>query len=546
MTEARVSTSASGFRRRLTVALAALGVIAALQGAFAIWALNEVERHVLRGRVAADIKLGFIELRSDKQQLRNWLAQRQFGAGADEQQRDALLDRMRLTLARLKDLAVQAVSLDDNPTARQRQAQRREALLILEASLSQMARGLASLNAPPAGFDTTAAWRIANSLFDRMEGRDLLVLLSSSMEREEAALREKRANTDASLRRLHYVWTGTTIALVGFALVLAIGFWRALSRPFASLMQGVQAIRAGNLGHRVALGGNNEFVAIATSMNAMAAELSERRAKEALIRQDLEKQVASRTAELSAALTSLWDAETRRRQLFADISHELRTPTTAIRGEAQVTLRGAAKSTEEYRGSLQRIEETSRQLGRAIEDLLSMARSDIDVLSLHHAPVELAEILDEVSASGHAIGRAAGVAIACEPWPAPLPILGDRDRLRQMFLAIIDNAIRYSQPGQTVHVSAQRMEGGAQCVEVRIADQGIGIDEGDLPHVFDRGHRAANAIRHRSDGSGFGLPIARTLARSHGGEIFIASVIGTGTTVTVRLPLKSELFEAAE
>jgi signal transduction histidine kinase len=299
------------------------------------------------------------------------------------------------------------------------------------------------------------------------------------------------------------------------------------------------------LAHRIALSGNDEFVAVANSMNAMATELADHRAREVQVRLDLEKQVAARTVELSTALTSLRDAEIRRRRLFADVSHELRTPTTAIRGEAQVTLRGGEKSPEEYCASLRRIEDTSRQLGRAIDDLLSMARSDIDALSLQHEPVDLALVLDEVRANGDAIGRAAGVTIECEPWPAHLSMLGDANRLRQLLLAILDNAIHYSHPGQTVRLWARRNDHGPSSVEVHIADQGIGIEPEELSLVFNRGHRAANAVRHRSDGSGFGLPIANVLARGHGGEISISSEVEKGTTVIVKLPLTKDQVETA-
>ena len=144
MTIAAPVRQSNVFRRRVTLALAVLAAVAVIQGAFALWAVGLAERHVLRGRVAADIKQGFTELRSDKQQLRNWLAQRQFGADAKDSQRDALLERMRGILDQLNDLAAQAISLDDNPAARQRQAQRRDALLVLGSSLAQLGRGLAS------------------------------------------------------------------------------------------------------------------------------------------------------------------------------------------------------------------------------------------------------------------------------------------------------------------------------------------------------------------------------------------------------------------
>ncbi len=200
----------NAFRKRITLALAALAVIAAVQGFFAIWAVGVSERHLLRGRVAADIKQSFTDLWFYKQQLRNWMAQRQFGADATDQQRDMLLGRMQASLDRLDALARQAVMLDDGTAARQRQAQRREALVVLRASFNQLGRGLSSLNQPTPGLDTRSAWTIANDLFDNAEGRDLRALLAESLAREETALREKRAQTDSSLAALRTSWIATT------------------------------------------------------------------------------------------------------------------------------------------------------------------------------------------------------------------------------------------------------------------------------------------------------------------------------------------------
>jgi signal transduction histidine kinase len=537
MTSGPAARPSNVFRRRITMALAALGALAAVQGALAIWAVCSAERHVLRGRVAADIKHGFVELRSDKQQLRNWLAQRQFGAGANDRMRDSLLERMRFTLAGFKELAAQAVMLDDSPPARHRQAQRQDALAVLDSSLGQLARGLASIEPPPAIANAAVAWQLANQLFDRAEGRDMGLLLAESLEREDTALREKRANTDEALTWLRRFWIATSAALVVAALVLALGFARALRRPLLGLTQGAAALRAGQLSHRIALDGPDEFSDVARSMNAMAEELADHRRRETEARLALEEQVAARTAELSTALQSLQEAEVRRRQLFADISHELRTPTTAIRGEAQVSLRAMDSSVDDYRNSLRRIEEAARQLGLAIDDLLTMARSDIEAISLRRVSLNLADVLDEVVSQGEAIARTAQVKLTHEPWPDKLFILGDGDRLRQLFLTLVDNAIRYSREGQTVRLEARRLDSGGARVEVLVSDQGIGIVGEELPRVFERSHRAPNARRFRSDGNGLGLPIARALARGHGGEVTLQSHVDLGTVATVSLPL---------
>ncbi|CAN1549401.1 BaeS Signal transduction histidine kinase [Rhabdaerophilaceae bacterium] len=537
MTEPSGTKHSGAFRRRITLALAALATIAALQGGFAIWAVRLAEHHVLRGRVAADIKQGFTELWFNKQQLRNWMAERQFGAGAAEDQRDALLLNMRNVLQRVNALAEQAIALDGGVAARQRQAQRRDALLVLGGSIDQLARGLASLNQPSPSLDSTSAWRIANELFDNSEGRDLRSLLSESLVREDISLKEKRADTDNTLVWLRRFWIGTTAALVLAALVLAAGFARALRTPLLALAKGAAALRAGQLSHRISLEKADEFGEVAQSMNAMAEELSAHRARERQARQALEDQVASRTAELTVALSAQKEAEGRRRQLFADISHELRTPTTAIRGEAQVALRGKEKSATEYQQSLRQIEDASRQLAATIDDLLTMARSDIDALSLRKGPVDLGEVLGEVFSLANAMAHTHGTRLARKAWPDGLTTLGDADRLRQLLLVLIDNAIRYSHPGGTVSLSARRTEQDGPVAELIIEDSGIGIEAGELSKVFDRGHRAPNASNHFADGSGLGLPIARVLARGHGGDIELRSTLNEGTVAIVTLPL---------
>ncbi len=529
----------NAFRQRITLALAALAVIAAVQGGFAIWAVGVSEHHLLRGRVAADIKQSFTDLWFYKQQLRNWMAQRQFGADATDQQRDVLLGRMRIALDRLDELSRQAVLLDDGVAARQRQAQRRDALVVLRASFNQLGRGLSALNQPTPGLDTRSAWTIANDLFDNAEGRDLRALLAESLAREDVALREKRAQTDRSLATLRNSWIATTAVLVVTALLLAAALVRALGRPLRALVEGAAALRAGDLSHRITLDGKDEFGDVAGRMNEMAEELAAHRDRERRARIALEDQVASRTAELTAALDAQTAAEARRRQLFADISHELRTPTTAIRGEAQIALRGEVKPAEEYRQSLRRIEGAARQLGATIDDLLTMARSDMDSLSLRLEPLDLRGVLEEALALGEGMAEARGIRLERGDWPEPLRLRGDADRLKQLFLVLIDNAVRYSHRGGSVTLGVARAEAGVArpAIEVSISDEGIGIADDALGQVFERGYRAPEAAAHCADGSGLGLPIARVLARRHGGDISLARRPDGGTAAIVTLPL---------
>jgi signal transduction histidine kinase len=249
----------------------------------------------------------------------------------------------------------------------------------------------------------------------------------------------------------------------------------------------------------------------------------------------------ARTAELTQALDALRDADSRRRQLFADISHELRTPTTAIRGEAEITLRGADRATDEYKTVLRRIVETAGQLASVIDDLLAMARSDIDSLSMVKRPLDLAEPVREALMQAQALATSRGVWLRGEdPQPGRCFVLGDAQRLRQLLMVLLDNGVRYSHPGGEVRLSmktGEPSEGGPPTCWVEVQDTGIGIPPHELPRVFERHFRGQDARRGRPDGSGLGLPIAQSLAKAHGGLIELSSAPQAGTVARLILPV---------
>lgn len=326
------------------------------------------------------------------------------------------------------------------------------------------------------------------------------------------------------------------------ALGLAAYFSRAFRRPLEQLADGAQALEQGRLSHRIAIAGDAEFAAVARSMNTMAASLAAHQERESAHRHRLEEQVQLRTHELQDALEVLRRADARRRQLFADISHELRSPTTAIRGEAEITLRGRDRPAHEYRDALTRIVETSCQLGSVIDDLLAMARSDMEALALVRRPVDLAEPVAAAMVQAAALAHERGIRLhAPSQEDVVWPVQGDPQRLRQLLVVLLDNAIRYSHPGGNVAVTMSRTEDDE--VEVEVADEGIGIASAELPQVFERHFRGAEARRHRADGIGLGLTIARALATAHGGALALRSEPGRGTRALLRLPLVLELVE---
>lgn len=571
------------FQKRLLIAFAALAIVSIIQGAVGLWAINLAVHNVQRGRVASDLLTEFIELSANKQRLRNWFSQALLNARPDPQIRARLLHAMSSQLASLKHLANQAEDMDRaNAATLQEHAERLDALTVLNRSMLDLQVALADVQPLPVGTDPQTAWQAISKQFDLSEGRDLRTLLAESIKRERHSLARDRARADASLRLLVRLAVSAMLTLAIGSVLLAIYFTRTLRKPLDDLSTGALQLQSGNLLHRIPDSRHLEFSRLAHSVNTMAGELYLHRVREAEARQHLEFQVQERTNELELAVTKLEKLDLRRRQLFADISHELRTPTTAIRGEAEVTLRGSNKPIEEYKIALTRIVSAAQQLGLVIDDLLTMARSDIDMLTLERALLEVSRPLREAIAHVEMLGTSRQVRIAAE-FTAVAQVLGDEQRLRQLFTLLLDNAVRYSHADQVVTVSTQVLSQplsadtltsdalGADALVIQssqsdsshsasnaltpaadmtsywvlsVVDHGIGISGDDMPHMFERNYRSQAARQLRPDGNGLGLHIAAALAKAHGGHIEIHSVAAPdarhGTTVRVWLPLAND------
>ncbi|MFJ6728728.1 MULTISPECIES: sensor histidine kinase [unclassified Streptomyces] len=221
--------------------------------------------------------------------------------------------------------------------------------------------------------------------------------------------------------------------------------------------------------------------------------------------------------------------EAQRRALVSDVAHELRSPLTNIRGWLEVTRDGLV---EPDTALLSALHDEALLLQRVIDDLRDLAAADAGTLVLHREPVPADELLAQVAAAHKVAAATAGVALRTDadgcPWLDADPV-----RLRQALGNLVTNAVRHTPSGGTVTLSA-RSEKGQVLLEV--ADTGSGIAAEDLPHVFERFWRAEKSRSRRTGGSGLGLPIVRQLTAAHGGTAHAASVPGTGSTFTLRLP----------
>ncbi len=534
------------FRRRLSLVLIFLAATIALQGMGAVLALREVERQVLRGRIASDIHMGFVQLSSIKQRLRSWTTQFKIGAGGKLQERDALILSLQGTLAKLAQLTQSAADAGPDSTGAAEQIARREALQVLGQAVTALADGIGQVQALQPDAPARQGWDTLNDIFERLDGRDLRQLIAQNIARENAAVQRERDAADQALAQMQLLWISMALTLALLSLAATAYFGRALRAPLDALVDGAKALGRGQLTHRIVLKGEDEFSDVARSMNAMAEELDKHRQRETKTRYELEAQVGERTRALHEANESLQRTDLRRRQLLADISHELRTPTTAIRGEAEITLRGQDRPAADYREALQRIVSTSRQLGAVIDDLLAMARSDMDTLSLVRQVIDLSTPLLHALTQAKSLAAGRKVRIDCQPLrDMPMQVLGDAQRIGQLLLLLLDNAVSYSHPEGRVTVSVQLAEDDPQAVEVRIVDQGIGIAPNELALVFERQFRGRAARLHRADGSGLGLPLARALAVAHGGSLHLESpgdqLSQGGTRAVLRLLLYNPL-----
>ncbi len=529
------------FRTRLLIAFAAMGLLALAQGGFNAWISQTAERQVLRGRVAGDLQSGFLDLSATKQRLRAWSLRVLIGADHEAGDGEMLRVRMAETIGRLQQLSREAERLDGSAGGASQDDERRdEALKLLAASVVALQPAIATISAQGNSGNILAAWAAIEAIFDQGAGRDLRQVLNESIRTETDLLASRRADADRALVRLNQLSMATTVLLGLAALGLAVYFARALRRPLHDLVRGAEAFARAELDHRIPVRGRDEFAGAATSINRMAQELSLRRDQEARIRGELEGLVAERTAALEEALDGLRQSERRRRQLLGEISHELRTPMAAIRGEAEVTLRGA-RSEGEYRAALTRVGQASQQLAALIDDLIMMARSDGETLPLDRQPVDARLPVEEALVTVTSAAQQRQIRLETEV-DAPATLFCDPVRLQQIITLLLDNAVRYSHPGGTVRVTSQADGGGAGAGQWRldIIDDGIGIAADDLDRVFERTYRAGNARSHRPNGMGLGLAIARHLAERQEGTIVLDSRLGEGTTVTLRFPIIGE------
>ncbi len=245
-------------------------------------------------------------------------------------------------------------------------------------------------------------------------------------------------------------------------------------------------------------------------------------------------EVARLTVTLNAMLGRLENYFGALRRFTADASHELKTPLAVLRADVERAMSASTAPSERLVALEEALHETTR-MADLVDQLLTLARADEGRFDVHREPVPLAPLVRDVFETAVILGEAAGLYVAmpaCEEGT----VMGDRTRLRQLFLNLVTNAIKYTPRGGEVEVSLRRA-GDVATLSVR--DTGIGIAAADLPYIFDRFWRA-DRVRSRSSergGFGLGLAISQWIAQAHGGTLTASSRLTRGSVFTVTLPL---------
>jgi heavy metal sensor kinase len=288
-----------------------------------------------------------------------------------------------------------------------------------------------------------------------------------------------------------------TVILTGLSGVFLV---QLTLRPVDQMIETIHQITAENLKLRLIIPGTkDEIESLAKTFNQMIARLDE--------------------------------AFTIQRQFMEDISHELKTPLSVLKGELEVTLK-KIRSPQEYETILHSSLEEVNHLAGIVENLLTLARFDAKTTTLQAVSLDLNLLLKDAVEAIQVLAIQKNVTLQLNS-AHTVEILADKNQLKRLVINILDNAIKYTQPGGKISIDLRQQKDSA---DIDITDTGIGIPESELQHIFDRFYRVDKS--RSSIGFGLGLSIAQSIAMAHGGKIYARANVPQGTIFTISLPIR--------
>lgn len=288
------------------------------------------------------------------------------------------------------------------------------------------------------------------------------------------------------------------IAVLSVIVISGMYFINSIVRPIRNVSNVARKIAMGDFNSRIEIESNNEIGELCDSINYMASELQQ--------------------------------AENMKNDFISSVSHELRTPLTAIRGWAETAKLSIGYDEDTVNKGLDVVLKESERLHSLVEALLDFSRMQSGRLPMSFAEFDLTTVLSESADMYRELAKKQNVELVYVPSKESILCYGDANRIKQVFINVIDNALKYNQPGGQILIE-QHIEDG--CVQISVSDTGVGIAERDLDRVKEKFYKANKQVR----GSGIGLAVADEIIKQHNGLLLIDSTEGVGTTVTVVMPI---------
>ena len=324
-------------------------------------------------------------------------------------------------------------------------------------------------------------------------GETVGVLVSDSGTRQHGADTLENTFLQRVMQTLMYGAIGATIVALLLGMLLA----RMLTRPLRELTVATEALAQGSLGQQVVVRSGDELGTLASSFNKMSSDLAQ-----------------------SSML---------RRQMTADIAHDLRTPLSVILGYTEALREGKLPPDQD---TFETMHTEAQHLQHLIDDLRTLSLADAGELPLQRREVKPQALIERAIAASAATAQNQGIELVARTTPNLPMVHVDAERIAQVFGNLLSNALRYKPSGGAIRLSAETRDG---IVQFRMEDSGTGIAAEALPHVFERFYRA-DASRRQDGSSGLGLAIVKSIVEAHGGTIAVESTVGHGTTFTISLP----------
>ncbi|MFZ5917342.1 MAG: sensor histidine kinase [Chloroflexota bacterium] len=302
------------------------------------------------------------------------------------------------------------------------------------------------------------------------------------------------------LGRVQRVLLITGALAVGLGLIASALLSHSLVAPLQRLATAARAVAGGDLGQQVRVEGSTEIADVGRAFNEMT--------------------------------TALEESESLRRNMVADVAHELRTPLSVLQGNLRAILDGVYPLEKQEMALLY---DETRLLGRLVNDLHELAQAEAGQLSIHPYPTDVIHVVRTTVTNFEPAAEDKSIRLTATLPPALPPVLVDPDRLAQVLRNLLTNALRHTPEGQPITVAASLIDGA---VEIAVTDRGEGIATQDLPYVFDRFYRAERSRSRTEGGAGLGLAIVKAIVEAHRGQVSATSDgPGQGSTFRVRLPL---------